>query len=161
MCVLCVLSVVVYCVCVSVCCLLLCVVSVCLCAVCCALCCISTKTPEKGTTLIINNWLKTRLKIAWTIQKTQDTLGKLSKHGLRFWHDMVNCKPRKRPKTATFPDTLFLHFSHGFVDDFGRRSFPKRPNAPKRHFFYPRSCSKGPDHVLAKVQTSETPDVLN
>ena len=25
------------------------------------------------------------------------------------------------------------------------------PNAPKRRFFYPRSCSKGPNHALEKV----------
>ena len=28
---------------------------------------------------------------------------------------------------------------------------------PKRHFFYPRSCSKGSNRELDKVQTCETP----
>ena len=43
-------------------------------------------------------------------QKWKETLEKLSKHGLLFWHHMVNYGPKKRPKTDFFPDALFLHF---------------------------------------------------
>ena len=46
----------------------------------------------------------------------------------------------------------------GFVDVFGRKSYSKRP---KKTLFYPRSYSKGPDHALEKVLTSETPGICS
>ena len=33
---------------------------------------------------------KHMMKIAWDNTKKQETLGKVSKHGPRFWHDMAN-----------------------------------------------------------------------
>ena len=49
-------------------------------------------------------------KVVRKCKKSRETVGKLSKHGLRFWHDLAIHGPKKRPKTAIFPDALFLRF---------------------------------------------------
>ena len=43
-------------------------------------------------------------------KKTRETVGKLSNHGLRFWHDLAIHGPKKGPKTVFFPNALFLRF---------------------------------------------------
>ena len=70
----------------------------------------------------------------------------------RYGHPWTSQNVRKRSFSPTH--CFFLHFSLGFTDVVGQRSYPKRP---KRHFVCPRSCSKGPDHALEKVLTCETP----
>ena len=82
------------------------------------------------------------------MQKTKETLGKLSKRDLLFWHVMVIHGPQNGPKTIIFPNALFLHFSWDFSDVIGRRSYPK---TPKKTFVYQRSSSKVPNHALEKV----------
>ena len=52
------------------------------------------------------------------LQKTQENIGMLSKHGLRFWHDMATHGPKTDPKTVIFPTHCFKTFP-GFVDVFG------------------------------------------
>ena len=59
--------------------------------------------------------------------KMQEILGTLSKHGLRFWHDMVNHGPSKRSENGHFPRRIV--FTLTFSDN---RFYSKRP---KRHFF--------------------------
>ena len=66
------------------------------------------------------------------MQKTKETLRKLSKRGLLFWHVMVIHGPQNGPKMIIFHNALFLHFSWDFSDVIGRRSYPKRP---KRRLF--------------------------
>ena len=48
--------------------------------------------------------------------------------------------PKESPNMAIFPDALFFTLSLGFVDLFGRQSYPKRP---KNAFFGQMSYSKG------------------
>ena len=91
------------------------------------------------------------------IQKMQETMGNVSKHGPRFWHDMVNHLLQKRPKTAIFPDALFLQFPQDLLTFSDMGSCSKRL---KRHFFHQKSCSKGPNHALEKVFTNETPCIF-
>ena len=55
-------------------------------------------------------------------RKSRETLGKVSKHELRFWHDMAIHGPKKGPKTAHFPQRIVFTFPLGFADDFGPRS---------------------------------------
>ena len=97
----------------------------------------------------------------WQIQKTQETLGKLSKKKKKkkkhrhLFGTIWSTMDRKHPKTAIFPDALFFYTSPGIC-----RRFPTSgpiPNAPKRHFFYRRSYTTGPNHALEKVLTTETP----
>ena len=85
------------------------------------------------------------MKIAWENAKTQETLGNLSKHGLRCWHDVVIQGPKKGPKTSANPRDLPTCSAEGPI-----------PNAPKRTFSR-RSSSKGPIHRLEKVLTRDTP----
>ena len=39
--------------------------------------------------------------------KKQETLGNVSKHGLRLWHDMDIHGTQKDPNTVIFPNALF------------------------------------------------------
>ena len=64
-------------------------------------------------------------------QKTRETLGKFTKHGLLFWHDMAIRGPEKGAKTAIFPNALFLHFPWDLPTIFARGPIP---NGQKRHF---------------------------
>ena len=65
------------------------------------------------------------------MQKTRETVGKLSNRGLRFWHDLVIHGPKKGPKTAIFPDALFLRFSWDLPTIFAGDPIP---NAKKGTF---------------------------
>ena len=65
-------------------------------------------------------------------KKTQETLGKLSKHGLLFSHDMAIHGPKKGPKTAIFPDALFLRFPWDLPTFSAEGPIP---NAQKRRFW--------------------------
>ena len=81
-----------------------------------------------------------------------------SKHGLRFWHDMVNYGPKKSPKTVTFTDALFFFYiSPWDLSTFSAERVPSQ--TPKKALFHPKSHSKGPKHALANVLTIETPDM--
>ena len=66
------------------------------------------------------------------VQKKRKILGKLSKHGLLFWHDMATHGPKKGPKTAVFPDALFLHFPWDLPTILAGGP---NPNAQKRRFW--------------------------
>ena len=69
-------------------------------------------------------------------RKTRETVGKVSKHGLLFWHGMAIQGPKKGPKLAIFPNALFLRFPWDLPTIFAGGPIP---NAKKRHFFRPRS----------------------
>ena len=79
-----------------------------------------------------------------------ETIGKLSKQGLRFWHDKVNHGPQKGPKTDIFARRIVFTLSCMGSDS-------KRP---KRHL-----CTGSPVpkvltmHALEKVLTNETPSI--
>ena len=88
-----------------------------------------------------------------------ETRGKLSTHGLRFlarygqpWTLLPSPPQKKGPKTVIFPTHVFWGIY---------RHFPDMGSYSKRHpkgIFHQRSHSKGPDHALEEVLTSETPD---
>ena len=81
--------------------------------------------------------------------KTQEHCGHFQKR-LLSWHDMVNHGPQNGPKTVFFSQRIVFTLSLGFVDDFGPKSYSKRP---KTLFFWPEdlferslSCvGKGPN----------------
>ena len=56
----------------------------------------------------------------------------MSKHGLRFWHDMATHGPQKDPKMVIFPNALFLHFSWDLPTFSAEGPIP---NAKKNTFF--------------------------
>ena len=88
-------------------------------------------------------------------KKFQGTLGNLSKHGLLFWHDMVNHGPKKKVrKRSSFPAHCFLHFPWDLPTFSAEGPIP---NDQKKHLFTRSPNPKGPDHVLEKVLTNETP----
>ena len=64
-------------------------------------------------------------------QKTRETLGKLSKHGLHLWHGMATHGPKKGPKLAIFPNALFLRLPWDLPTILDRGP---NPNAQKRRF---------------------------
>ena len=68
----------------------------------------------------------------WENAKNTRNIGKISKHGLPFWHDMAIHGPKKGPKTAIFPTHCF-YVSPGIC----RRFRPKvlSPNTKKRRFW--------------------------
>ena len=104
------------------------------------------------------------------MQKNTGNIGKLSNRGLRFGHDMAIHGPQSGPKSTLFPNALFFTLSLGFVDDFKRRSYPKRPNMrswPEVLFQGSQSCvEKGPNQrntlysmyiqTLRKISDAET-----
>ena len=90
--------------------------------------------------------------------KRWNTMGKLSKHGLRFWHDMVNHGHKIGPKTAIFADALFFYMFPTFCQRFPTRG--PIPNAHKKALFHQRSYSKGPNHAMEQVLTNETPSFI-
>ena len=63
--------------------------------------------------------------------KTRETLGTLSKHGLRFWHGMAIQGPKKGPKLVIFTNALFLRFPWDLPTILARGP---NPNAQKRRF---------------------------
>ena len=64
-------------------------------------------------------------------KKHKETLGKISKHGLLFWHDLAIHGPKKGPKLAIFPSALFLRFPWDLPTILARGP---NPNAQKRRF---------------------------
>ena len=66
------------------------------------------------------------------MQKSRETVGKLSNRGLRFWHDLAIHGPKNGPKTAIFPNALFLHFTWDLPTIFAGGPIP---NAQKDTFF--------------------------
>ena len=101
--------------------------------------------------------LKKRLKMmkrTWeNTKKTQENIGKTVKTKAPSWHEMVYHGTKNGPKTALFPDALFYTFP-GICRRF-------RPEVlfqtPKNAFWGPRSYSKGHNHALENVLTSEPP----
>ena len=90
---------------------------------------------------------KKRKKHWETCQNTDSTFGTM-------WSTMDR---KKGQKTVFFPDALFLRFSRVLqtFSDMGSHS-----RRPKKALFYPKSCSKSPNHALDKVLTNETPGIL-
>ena len=64
-------------------------------------------------------------------KKTRETLGKLSKHGLLFWHDLAIHGPKNGPKLIIFPNALFLRFPWDLPTILDRGP---NPNAQERRF---------------------------
>ena len=83
----------------------------------------------------------------------KETLGKLSKHGLRSWHDMVHHGQKKRSENGHFPDARFLRFTdvfrHGVLFQ-----------TPHKALFYRMSYSKGPNHALERSKPTKHPACL-
>ena len=82
------------------------------------------------------------------IVKTRSPL--LARHG-HLW------TKKKGPKTVIFSNALFFHFPWDLPTFSAESSIT---NAQKRLFLGPKSYSKGPNHALEKVLTSETPCIL-
>ena len=79
------------------------------------------------------------------IQKTQETFGNLSQHGLRFWHGMLIHGTPQRSKNGHFHQHIvFTHFSW-FADVFRPQVLSQ---TPKKAILGPRSYSKGANHAL-------------
>ena len=80
------------------------------------------------------------------IQKMKEPMGNVSKHGPRFWHDVVNHGLQKSEKTAIFLDALFLQFPQDLLKFSDMGSYSKRPkrhwgpipNTPKKALFFTR-----------------------
>ena len=70
-------------------------------------------------------------KVVRKCKNSRETVGKLSNRGLRFWHDMAIHGPKKGPKTAIFPNALFLHFTWDLPTIFAGGPIP---NAKKGTF---------------------------
>ena len=98
-------------------CVCVCVVVYC---VCCVLCCAIFKTGSNHGHNVVRK-----------CEKTQEITGKLSKHGLHLWHGMATHGPKKGPKTAIFPDALFLRVPWDLPTFSAEGPIP---NAQKRRF---------------------------
>ena len=70
-------------------------------------------------------------KVVRKCKKKRETVGKLSNRGLLFWHDLAIHGPKNGPKTAIFPNALFLRFPWDLPTIFARGP---NPNAQKRRF---------------------------
>ena len=91
------------------------------------------------------------------IQKMKETMGNVSKHGLRFSTRCGHpCTP-KRSENGHFSDALLLQFTSRFTDVFRHGVLFQ---TPKKTLFHQRSYSKGPNQALEKVLTNETPCIF-
>ena len=81
-------------------------------------------------------------------------MGNVSKHGHRFWHDMVNHGLQKGLRMAFFPDALFLQLPQDLLTFSHMGSHSERP---KKALFHQRSYSESPGRASGKVFTNETP----
>ena len=89
-------------------------------------------------------------------EKTQEIKEQRSKHGLLFSTILPSTDPKTVQKRSFSPTHCFYTFPGIY-----RRFWPEvLPQTPKNTFIGPKSCSKGPNHALDKVPTSETPCIF-
>ena len=81
-----------------------------LCMLCAVLCYICSKNMRKSINMENKTGSNHGHNVVRKCKKTQETLGKYQNMVSFFWHDMAIHGPKKGPKTAIFPDALFLRF---------------------------------------------------
>ena len=112
-------------------CVWLCIVYV----VCCVLCYICSKNMRKSINMENKTGSNHGHNVVRKCKKNTRNIGKLSKHGLLFWHDMAIHGPKKGPKTVIFPDALFLRFPWDLPTFSAESPIPNT----KKALFRPRS----------------------
>ena len=115
----------------------------------CACVCVCGKTlknHKKNQRIACGNGCVCRV-VLWSekTQKTQETFGNLSKHGLLF---LARYDPPS-PKNTHFPNSLFFYMSLGLAHVFGRGGLI--PNGTRTPFFGTIWSSMGQSHFAQRI----------